>query len=39
MRYVFDAHGRSTICGWIPEDDTLRDACNIIVLAKRRGVE
>ena len=39
MRYVFDAHGRSAVRGWIPEDDTLGDTCNIIVLAKRGGVE
>ena len=37
--HALDAHGRSAICGWIPEDDTLRDTCDIIVLAKRGGVK
>ena len=32
---AFDVHGCSAICGWIPEDDALRDTCNIVVLAKR----
>jgi len=39
MRYGFDAHGRSAVRSWIPEDDTLGDTCNIIVFTKRRGVE
>ena len=39
ISYAFDAHGRSAVCGWISEDDTLRDTCDIIVLAKRGGVK